>query len=131
MPNALSPPRLPASASKTSRAAPRIANNMPPISVDGPVHGLDSFGASPRRGKVVAIRGPRGGRWHRILGQARNAGDDPGGEREAAFAAGRRPRHRRRRDILDGAGSTGPLRGARSTRRAAKPAGYRRVDADA
>ena len=47
------------------------------------VHGLDSFGRIPR-GKVERFAARRGG--HRSRPGARlNAGDDPGGEREAAF----------------------------------------------
>jgi hypothetical protein len=48
------------------------------------VHGLDSFGASPRGGKVARFAGRGVADTTRMVGASLNAGDGPGGERQAA-----------------------------------------------
>src|SRR5271169_1055413 len=57
------------------------------------VHGLDSFGPTPHGGKVLRFANSAADAA-RIPGAGRNAGDNPDGEREAAFssAAGWIPR---------------------------------------
>src|SRR5689334_13331151 len=76
-------PRSAALASKTWPSGPRRNS----ASTAATVHDLDSFGATPRGGKVVRFARDAADAT-RFPGAGRNAGDDPDGEREVMFSSG-------------------------------------------